>query len=178
MSTPKILSLIFLLFPLWYFLFNFPFLHLAPNFPEGREMGTTRTNLGTSLIITYPEKPFGKTSLVRIFPQNWHSSTFFFLRFSRPVQQRPNLVEQVAGGRGFALGRAAPGLGSFQTATAGPVVVRRRRRGDDHTFSVDLVRPIVHSLLTRVGTGQRRPGPGSAIALFSRVTKEDRERCR
>lgn len=97
MSTPKILSLIFLLFPLWYFLFNFPFLHLAPNFPEGREMGTTRTNLGTSLIITYPEKPFGKTSLVRIFPQNWHSSTFFFLRFSRPVQQRPNLVEQVAG---------------------------------------------------------------------------------
>lgn len=98
MSTPKILSLIFLLFPLWYFLFNFPFLHLAPNFPKGREMGTTRTNLGTSLIITYPEKPFGKTSLVRIFPQNWHSSTFFFLRFSRPVQQRPNLVEQVAGG--------------------------------------------------------------------------------
>lgn len=82
------------------------------------------------------------------------------------------------GGRGFALGRAAPGLGSFQTATAGPVVVRRRRRGDDHTFSVDLVRPIVHSLLTRVGTGQRRPGPGSAIALFSRTTNEDRERCR
>lgn len=97
-----------------FFLFNFPFLHLAPNFPEGREMGTTRTNLGTSLIITYPEKPFGKTSLVRIFPQNWHSSTFFsFVFSSRPAKAQ--LGGAGRGGREVALGRAAPGLGSFQT---------------------------------------------------------------
>lgn len=103
---------------------------------------------------------------------------FFSFVFLVPSSKDPTWWSRSRGGRGFALGRAAPGLGSFQTATAGPVVVRRRRRGDDHTFSVDLVRPIVHSLLTRVGTGQRRPGPGSAIALFSRTTNEDRERCR
>lgn len=59
MSTPKML-VDFPLFAFWYILFNFPFLHLAPIFPEGREMGPTRTNLGTSLIISYPEKRLEK----------------------------------------------------------------------------------------------------------------------
>lgn len=99
MSTPKILSLIFLLFPLWYFLFNFPFLHLAPNFPEGREMGTTRTNLGTSLIITYPEKNRLEKPLSFVFsPKIGTLQLFFSFVFLVPSSKDPTWWSRSRGG--------------------------------------------------------------------------------
>lgn len=110
-----------------FFLFNFPFLHLAPNFPEGREMGTTRTNLGTSLIITYPEKPFGKTSLVRIFPQNWHSSTFFSFVFS----SRPAKAQLGGAGRGGKGGRTGEGGSRSRFLSDGRRQVRWWLEDDD-----------------------------------------------
>lgn len=122
---------LFYLLRYFYFYLIFPFF-IGPRFSTKVEMGNTSgTNLGTSLIITYPEKRLENLSLclARFFPhpKNWHfSSNFFHLFF-----ERPDLVGRTGWSRrGTSGGRSLMGRSSERGSGFG------RRRGPRTTLSI------------------------------------------